>query len=66
MSKATLKVWLTDSKKPLFAADIYDDIDKTIDDFANQVSDRGNFLVRFGSIAFKRELFHHYEIEYSK
>lgn len=66
MSKATMKVWLTGSKKPLFAVDIYDDIEKTIDEFIEQVSARENYLVRFGSIAFRRDLFHHIEIEYSK
>ena len=63
MQKAILKVFLVDSKKPLFQVDIYDNIEETIENFADQVSDETNFLVKFGEVAFKRELFHHYEYE---
>lgn len=64
MQKAILKVFIERKKKPLFEAEIYDDVEKTLDDFQKQLDDNTRFTIKFGQICFRKALFHHYEIYY--
>ena len=63
MQKTRLKVYIKGKIKPLFVADIYDDVNKTIDDFYGQLNDTSTVIVKFGQLAFDKKLFHHYEIK---
>ena len=57
MKKAILKVYLIKRIRPLFVAEIYDDVDKTVEKLIADLNDRSVSVITFGSITFKKELF---------
>lgn len=64
MQKAILKVFIEKKLRPLFVAEIYDDVEKTLEDFHKQLNDSANFVIKFGQITFKKSLYHHDEVIY--
>lgn len=64
MQKAILKVFIEKKFRPLFVAEIYDDVEKTLEDFHKQINDPANFVIKFGQITFKKSLYHHDEVIY--
>lgn len=64
MKKAILKLYVKKRIRPLFVAEIYDDIDKTIDLLKAQLNDRSLYVISFGSITFAKDLFYKFEINY--
>jgi len=64
MQKVILKVYIEKKLKPLFVAEIYDTVDETLENFQKQLNDNSKYIITFGRIAFKKSLFHHYEIIY--
>ena len=64
MQKAILKVFIEKRIRPLFVAEIYDDVEKNLEDFHKQLNDQNNFVIKFGQITFKKSLYHHYEVIY--
>jgi hypothetical protein len=57
MKKAILKVYVIKRIRPLFVAEIYDDVDKTVEKLIADLNDRSMSVITFGSITFKKELF---------
>lgn len=64
MQKAILKVFIEKKIRPLFTAEIYDDIEKNLEDFHSQLNDPNCFVVKFGQLTFKKSLYHHDEVIY--
>lgn len=64
MKKAILKLYVAKKLRPLFVADIYDDIEATINDLLNQLNDRSKFVITFGNLTFRREDFRLLKIFY--
>lgn len=64
MQKAILKVFIEKRIRPLFVAEIYDDVEKTLEDFHDQLNDPANFVIKFGQLTFKKSLYHHDEVTY--
>ena len=57
MKKAILKLYVIKRVRPLFVAEIYDDVDKTVEKLIADLNDRSVSVITFGSITFKKELF---------
>lgn len=64
MQKAILKVFIENKRLPLFVVEIYDEVEKTLNEFHKQLTDENNFTIKFGGITFKRSLYHHDEVIY--
>ncbi len=64
MQKAILKVFIEKRARPLFVAEIYDDVEKSLEEFHKQFNDPSNFIIKFGQITFKKSLYHHDEVIY--
>lgn len=64
MQRAVLKVFIKGKIRPLFVVDIYNDVEKTIEDFKKSLNDSSKTIIEFGQISFDRSLFHHLEIIY--
>ena len=64
MKKAILKLYIINRIRPLFTADIYDDVDKTIDKLIEDLNDRSKEVITFGSLTFKKSLFRMFKVEY--
>lgn len=63
MQKMILKVYIEGMRKPLIEADIIDEENKILEDLKNQLNST-NKIVIFDRIAFKKDLFRYYTIEY--
>ena len=63
MQKAVLKVYIEKRRRPLFEAEIYDNVEETLSDFVTQLNGP-TFVISFGQISFKKELFHHFEVTF--
>lgn len=64
MQKARLKVFVKKRIRPLFVVDIYNDVEKTIEDFKKDLNDNSKFTVEFGQVCFNRQLFRYLEVKY--
>lgn len=65
MKKAVLKLYIKRRLRPLFVAEIYDDVESTIKDLIDTLNDTTNTVITFGNITFARELFKWLKIRYS-
>ena len=64
MQKAIFKVYIKGKIKPIIKAEIYEEVEKTVEDFHNQLNDRTISVVSFGQLSFSKELYHHDELYY--
>lgn len=64
MQKAILKVYLIDSRHPLFSCEIINNVDETLTEFKKLINDKTLETIEFGQVCFKRSLFHHYELKF--
>lgn len=62
MQKTVLKVFIEQKRRPLFVVDLYDDVEKSIEEFEKQLENKDKFIIKFGSISFKKSLYHHHEV----
>lgn len=64
MKKAILKLYIIKRLRPLFVAEIYDDIDKTVEKLITDLNDRSLSVITFGNLTFKKELFKMFKVIY--
>ena len=64
MKKAILKVYIKKRLRPLFVAEIYDDVEKTVEDLKTKLNDRSINVISFGNITFAKDMFKKFEVIY--
>ena len=64
MKKAVLKLYIKRRFRPLFVAEIYDDIQTTVDELIEKLNNTTNTVITFGNITFARELFKWIKIKF--
>lgn len=64
MQKTILKLYLKNSKKPLFTAELLDDGEEILNELVRNLNDENIFVIKFGKVVFNKNEFHHYEIIY--
>ena len=64
MQRVIIKFYVKGRKRPLFKAQIIEDVEETIEKLNKDLNDPKIKSVRFAQICFNKDIYHHFEIKY--
>lgn len=64
MKKAIIKLYIEKKVAPLFIAEIYENVEETVNKLLADLNDRTLYVITFGNLTFKKELFRMLKVEY--